>query len=143
MIWKVLLVDDDEGDRLCFRRVLQAQEINADLRVAADGREALDLLAPVLAGDARAGPHLILLDLNMAGMDGFELLRILKSTPATRSIPAVVLTTSSSAKDIEACYALGANSYIVKPASLVGLVHCVRALKQYWADIVATTDRAA
>lgn len=141
--WKVMLVDDDESDRLTFQRLLKSERIDTDLLVAKDGREALELLFSEALHAPSAKPDLILLDLNMGVLDGFETLKILKSSQETRSIPVVVLTTSSNRRDIEASYALGANSYVVKPTSLDDFVKIVHGLKSYWADLVKTPDRVA
>lgn len=137
MKWKLLLIDDDESDRLCFQRILRTEGIDAELRVALGGRQALDILASAESGGDAASPDLILLDLNMDEMDGFETLRQLKSSSTTNSIPVVIFTTSSSVRDIRSCYALGASSYIVKPAALDDYVRIVTGLKRYWADLVA------
>lgn len=141
--WKVLLIDDDECDQLTFRRLLKAEGIDAELLTAKDGREALDLLLSDQPGQQADKPDLILLDLNMGILNGFDTLKILKASDRTKSTPVVVLTTSSSVRDIEASYALGANSYIVKPTSLDDFGKTVRSLKEYWADLVVTPDRVA
>lgn len=141
--WKVMLVDDDENDRLTFQRLLKSEGIDVELIMARDGREALDQLFSDRFPQFQDKPDLILLDLNMGILDGFETLKILKTSESTRSIPVVVLTTSSNKRDIEASYALGANSYIVKPTSLDDFSKIIRGLKSYWADLVITPDRVA
>lgn len=141
--WKVMLVDDDENDRLTFQRLLKSEGIDVELIMARDGREALDQLISDRFLQFQDKPDLILLDLNMGILDGFETLKILKTSESTRSIPVVVLTTSSNKRDIEASYALGANSYIVKPTSLDDFSKIIRGLKSYWADLVITPDRVA
>lgn len=141
--WKVMLVDDDENDRLTFQRLLKSEGIDVELIMARDGREALDQLFSDRFLQFQDKPDLILLDLNMGILDGFETLKILKTSESTRSIPVVVLTTSSNKRDIEASYALGANSYIVKPTSLDDFSKIIRGLKSYWADLVITPDRVA
>lgn len=143
MPWKVLLVDDDETDRVIFQRVLTSEGIDADLQFAVNGRHALDLLRIGKGHPGYGSPDLIVMDLNMEVLDGFETLKILKGSQATAGIPVVILTTSSSRKDIISCYALGANSYIIKPANLGDYARMIKGLKQYWADIVATPAHAA
>ncbi len=138
-----MLVDDDENDRLTFQRLLKSEGIDVELIMARDGREALDQLISDRFLQFQDKPDLILLDLNMGILDGFETLKILKTSESTRSIPVVVLTTSSNKRDIEASYALGANSYIVKPTSLDDFSKIIRGLKSYWADLVITPDRVA
>ena len=79
---------------------------------------------------------MILLDLNLPGTDGREVLDEIKKDADLRSIPVIVLTTSSDSRDIEACYAAGANSYVQKPVDLAGFVTAVERLKDYWFEIV-------
>ena len=81
-------------------------------------------------------PSLILLDLNMPKKDGREALQEIKAHADLRKIPVVVLTTSEAKEDITQCYELGASSYIKKPVSFDGLVKALKALKQYWFEIV-------
>ncbi|MBC8061322.1 MAG: response regulator [Clostridiaceae bacterium] len=80
-------------------------------------------------------PGLIMLDLNLPGTDGREVLRIIKSTPQLNKIPVVVLTTSNDEKDIESCYEFGANSYIQKPVNFEGFINAITKLKEYWFEI--------
>ena len=80
-------------------------------------------------------PGLIMLDLNLPGTDGREVLKIIKSDLKLKKIPVVVLTTSNDIKDIEKCYQLGANSYIQKPVSFEGFINAITKLKEYWFEI--------
>ena len=80
-------------------------------------------------------PGLILLDLNLPGTDGREVLKIIKSDLQMKKIPVVVLTTSNDIKDIEECYQLGANSYIQKPVGFEGFINAITKLKEYWFEI--------
>lgn len=80
-------------------------------------------------------PGLILLDLNLLGMDGRDVLKIIKSTPELKKIPVVVLTTSDNERDIEECYLHGANSYIQKPVNFSGFIEAITKLKEYWFEI--------
>lgn len=80
-------------------------------------------------------PGLIMLDLNLPGTDGREVLRIIKSTPKLSKIPVVVLTTSNDERDIENCYQHGANSYIQKPVNFEGFIDAITKLKEYWFEI--------
>ena len=78
---------------------------------------------------------MILLDLNLPGTDGREVLEDIKGDAELQSIPVVVLTTSSDERDIEACYQAGANSYVQKPVNLDGFIEAIRRLKDYWLEI--------
>lgn len=80
-------------------------------------------------------PNLILLDINLPGTDGRDVIRIIKSDYCLRKIPIVVLTTSNDLNDIEKCYQLGANSYIRKPVEFEGFINAITKLKEYWFEI--------
>ena len=104
-----------------------------------DGDDALDYLHR--RGDftdrvSFQRPELILLDLNLPGTDGREVLKTVKENPALRTIPVVVFTTSDHPGDITTCYELGANSYIVKPVDISKLMGTMKKLKDYWLDVV-------
>src|SRR5580700_9897101 len=112
----ILLVDDNEGDILLTREALEEARIINRISIAHDGMEAIDFLrrrAPPF-GDSDI-PDLILLDINLPKMDGTEVLSIIKNDPDLRRIPVIMLTTSSSEKDILAAYDNHANCYITKP----------------------------
>jgi CheY-like chemotaxis protein len=80
-------------------------------------------------------PGIILLDLNMPGKDGRAVIEMIRSHPALQEIPVVVLTTSNDERDIHECYAMGANSYIVKPVNLERFFEAIRRLKEYWFEV--------
>ena len=135
----ILMADDDADDRDLTRDAMKESRISSELRCVEDGEELLDYLnrrgrytepqtAPV--------PGLILLDLNMPRKDGREALAEIKSDPALRHIPVVVLTTSKAEEDIYRTYDLGVNSFITKPVTFDGLVGVMRTLGTYWFEIV-------
>lgn len=137
--YPILLVDDNPQDYQATKRSLQQIGISNPLMYCADGDEALDLL---LSGSRKASPAnplprpcLILLDLNLPGTDGREVLKQLKQNDQLKSIPVVVLTTSSDTNDIEDCYRRGANSYVIKPVDYDGLVSDMRALCDFWLGV--------
>ena len=135
----VLLVEDDVGDQEIMRRAFQRNEINADLRIVQDGEEAMDYLRHQgnYADPASAPrPNLILLDLNMPRKDGPTVLAEIKADPILKLIPVVVFTTSGAKADILHTYGLGASGYVKKPATFSGLVHAIRTLHNYWAELV-------
>lgn len=135
----VLMVDDDGDDRLLVRDAFRSGGFDTDLRFVADGEELFRYLRREgqYANAARSPrPGLILMDLNMPRMDGREALGRIKSDPALRGIPVVVMTTSDQAADVAACYDSGANSYITKPITFAGLVEVMRGLGRYWIEIV-------
>ncbi len=87
-------------------------------------------------------PGIILLDLNMPKLDGREALGVIKSDPALKQIPVVVLTTSSAEADMLRAYELGVNSFIIKPVTFAGLVEVMRGFSRYWFEIVELPVRA-
>lgn len=101
------------------------------------GDECLDYLfgRGSYKGKKNVLPGLIMLDLNLPGTDGKEVLKIIKSDLGLKKIPVVVLTTSNDIQDIEACYQLGANSYIQKPVGFEGFIKAITKLKEYWFEI--------
>lgn len=131
----ILLVDDDEDDRLMAREALQESLLTNPLVEAIDGIEMMEYLAAQVEQNL-ALPGLILLDLSMPRMDGREALAKLKQNPAYRRIPVVVLTTSKTEEDIYRTYDLGVNSFISKPLSFDGLVAVMTELGRYWLEMV-------
>ena len=135
----ILLADDDADDRMLARDALKESRLANDLRFVENGEELLDYLhrRGAYADPAISPtPGLILLDLNMPRKDGREALREIKSDPALRHIPIVVLTTSKAEEDIYRTYDLGVNSFITKPVTFDGLVNVMRTLGTYWFEIV-------
>ena len=135
----ILLVDDDPGDQELTRRALQEDVLRADLRIVADGEEALDYLFQRGAYEdlgSAPRPNLILLDLNIPKVGGQEVLAELKKAPELNRIPVVILTTSEQEADILRSYNLGCNSYIQKPVDIDGFIECIRQLKTYWFELV-------
>jgi len=135
---RILLVDDNANDVELTLDAFGEVHLGNPIAVARSGREALDLLFGRMAGpDGRRAPlpDLILLDLKMAGTDGFEVLRQVKSTPVLRRIPVIILTSSREEGDRAMSYDTGANSYLVKPVSFEGMLEVVRKIDDYWLTI--------
>lgn len=140
---EILLVEDNEGDVRLTREALQEAKVRNNLAVVRDGQEALDYLRrPSEDGDKPPRPDLILLDLNLPRKDGREVLAELKSDPALRRLPVVVLTTSSSEKDILESYDLHANCYITKPVDLDQFINVVTHIEDFWLTIVKLPGNA-
>jgi len=134
----IMLVEDNEDDYEAMQRSLKKSRVINPVKWCRSGEEALDHLYKrgKSAGDPdHRIPDLILLDLNMPGIDGRYVLGIIKGDPTLRSIPVVVLTTSTDRKDIEKCYDIGANSYIQKPVSFDALTEAVSTMKDYWFNV--------
>jgi two-component system, response regulator len=101
----------------------------------ADGEEALDFLfgtGKFIGRDINLKPRLVLLDLKMPKVDGIEVLQRVKSNEATKKIPVIILTSSKEDPDVNRCYELGVNSYIVKPVEFGGFVKAICELGMYW-----------
>lgn len=135
----ILLVEDSHEDCEAAVRSLRKSGVENPIWHCPDGEDALDLLhRRGRYGEAEwaVRPALILLDLNLPGTDGIEVLRHVKGDPGMKRIPIIMLTTSNDERDIEACYDAGANSYIQKPVSYEGLMNSVQRLKDFWFDTV-------
>jgi CheY-like chemotaxis protein len=135
----ILMADDDMDDREFARTAMQESRLMNELRFVEDGEELLDYLyrrGAYSEPKSSPRPGLILLDLNMPRKDGREALREIKSNPALRQIPVVVLTTSKAEEDVFRSYDLGANCFISKPVTFDGLVEVVKVLDKHWFQIV-------
>lgn len=131
----ILLVEDNDEDHVAFERALADAEVQRPLHRCKNGDEALAYLARCDQPGARhspALPALIVLDLNLPGSDGREVLGRLKQDPRLRAIPVVIVTTSSNPRDVYACYDRGANSYMVKSIDFVRFQRDVIFMIDYW-----------
>jgi two-component system response regulator len=135
----ILIVEDSEDDFEATKRAFSKANLRNIIVHAASGEEAL----AYLRAENGAKPGLILLDLNMPGIDGRKTLEIIKKTDGLRKTPVIVLTTSSDERDIKACYELGANTYIQKPVDFDGLIAAIQRLKQYWFEIALLPKECA
>jgi len=134
---KVLVIEDNPGDTYLIRAGLALGEIPKDLAFVGDGEAALEYLAcRGRYGDA-ARPDLIILDLNLPKIDGRAVLETIKHSPQLRHIPVVVLSTSTSDRDIESSYDNHANCYLSKPADLDKYLDVVSAIESFWLQCVA------
>ncbi|MEO8229669.1 MAG: response regulator [Chloroflexota bacterium] len=134
----ILYAEDDPDDRLLAEMAHRESGAVNPFVLVADGEEALEYLRRTGRHADRTGapqPGVILLDLNMPGIDGRETLRIIKADPFLRRIPVVILTTSTAEADIAASYDAGANSYLVKPSDFGSLVQLFDHLSRYWFEI--------
>jgi CheY-like chemotaxis protein len=134
----VLYAEDDPDDRLLAAMAHRDSGALNPLVFVADGEEALEYLRRCGRHADRvdtAQPGIVLLDLNMPGIDGRETLRVIRADPGLRRIPVVILTTSAAADDIALSYDAGANSYMVKPSAFGSLVDLFRLLCAYWFEV--------
>ncbi len=129
----VLLVEDDPIDQKLVKNALVNQKIECAIYTAGNGDEALEYLQRSKGGDTESPrPNLILLDLNMPGMDGKEFLRRIKADDDLHSIPVVVLTASDAKTDIQESYKLQAAGYVQKSANLEEFQKVMGKLAKYW-----------
>jgi len=134
----LLLVDDDLDDMFIAKRALRVAHVDADVRMAGDGEEAWQYLCH----PDSPRPRLVLLDLNMPRLSGLGLLARMKGDPDMRDIPVVILSTSSNASDVAACYDNGANTYIAKPLDFDDFVDVMATIGHYWLDVAELPDHA-
>lgn len=135
---RILLVDDNATDVELTLEAFSEVRLANQITVARSGGEALDLLFGRSSGPGGPRallPDLILLDLKMPGIDGFEVLRRVKTAPVLRRIPVIILTSSREEGDRAMTYDTGANSYLVKPVSFEGMLHIVTRIDEYWLTI--------
>lgn len=132
----ILLVEDDPGDALMIREALSEADGDIRLHVVADGTEALALLHSEQDHDTAPRPGLILLDLNLPGLDGRELLTHIKTNEDLHPIPVVVLTCSHAEQDVTDSYGAHANAYITKPIDAADFTSVVRQIKTFFTTIV-------
>lgn len=126
----ILLVEDNPADLDLTLRAFRRRHLLNPIAVARDGQEALDFIPRWAAGEPL--PLVVLLDLKLPKVHGLEVLRTFKENPLTRSVPVVVLTTSDEDVDIDAAYALGANSYILKPVDFDKFTQVAAQIELYW-----------
>jgi chemotaxis family two-component system response regulator Rcp1 len=139
----ILLIEDSRADAKIIERALRDEGISHRLTVIADGRQALDYLVALHDDSSESDlvPDLVLLDLNLPGLNGGQVLRRIKDDPDLRSIPVVVLTTSIRDEDVVQSYRAGANTYISKPSEYSRYRELVANLRAYWADTALRVPR--
>jgi len=131
----LVLIEDDLADAELIMRALRRDHTRARIQHFSDGEEALNRLLgrePYVKRNQGGLPHVVLLDLKLPQVDGFDILRALKADPRTQLIPVVIFTSSAEAQDIVACHRLGASSYLVKPIDAELFEQTVRQAGNYW-----------
>lgn len=134
----ILIADDDADDRLFINEALRHHQLDYQVKFVEDGEELMNYLTHQngFSDDNAPKPSLILLDLNMPRKNGFQALAEIKAHPRLKRLPVVILSTSSSTEDVDRTYALGVNSYMVKPNSFNRLTEMIGSLKSYWIETV-------
>lgn len=133
---EILLVEDNANDAELTIRELKRHNMANNLVHVRDGEEALEFLYGTGRYASRKEnlmmPKMVLLDLQMPKLNGLDVLKEIKGHPHTRNIPVIILTSSKENPDVQKCYDLGANSYIVKPVNFEGFAEAIRNLGFYW-----------
>lgn len=140
---QILLVEDNEGDILLTLEAFKELKVKSKVDVVKDGAEAIQFLKKQGEYVDRPIPQLILLDINMPRKNGFEVLEFIKSDSQLRSIPVVMLTTSSSESDIVSCYEKSANCFITKPLDFGKFLEVVKSIEQFWFQVAQLPRQAA
>ena len=139
---EILLVEDDPGDIELTRKAFLTSKMKVNLAVISDGDEALAYLHREGEYPDVQRPDLILLDLNLPGLSGQEVLQEIKSDKHLKSIPVVILTTSDSEEDILKTYSLGANCYVNKPLGLQEFMKSIESIETFWFTVVKSPPRS-
>ena len=137
----LLLVEDDPGDVLMTQEALASAKILHELHVVNDGESAVAFLQREGEHAGAPRPDLVFLDLNLPRMDGREVLALVKADESLRSIPVVVLTTSSAEEDVLRSYGLHANAYVTKPVDFQAFMHVVRQIDDFFLTVARLPGR--
>ncbi len=128
----IVLIEDDSNDILLIRRALEKAQVTGRIIVLKDGEAAVDFFTDLLRSPFRELPRLVLLDLKLPRLDGFQVLSWMRNQPALRYLPVVVFTSSSLQEDVDRAYASGATSYLMKPIGHDQMQHTIKTLRHYW-----------
>jgi len=132
----ILLVEDNEGDILLTREAFEEAKILTDLTVVRDGKEAIDFLTRQGKHTHAKMPDMLLLDVNLPKKNGHEVLQFVKGDENLKHIPVIILTTSSSPKDINFSYKNYANCFITKPVDVNEFMSVIATIENFWISIV-------
>jgi len=137
----ILIVEDDAGHARLIEKNLRRAKISNGITRVENGREALDFLFSegAFEGRERPSPLLVLLDLNMPVLDGYQVLERMKADPRTQKIPVIVLTTTDDAREVTRCYELGCSVYITKPVEYESFCDAIQQLGLFM-SIVTVPD---
>lgn len=130
-MYNLLIIDDDEDDQYLLKFAFEEESTMYKFSFGSNGKEGLELIQK-----AAVTPDLILLDLNMPLMNGFEVLARIRASPPYCHIPVVILTTSANSDDIIKAYQLGANSFVTKPYNSQSFRKLAKSIQSYWFSVV-------
>lgn len=132
----ILLLEDEPADAYLVKMALKEGKMLVNLHHVVDGQEGLNFLRKVGEYTSVPRPDLILLDLNMPRVNGYEFLNMVKANPMLKDIPVIVLTTSDIESDIARSYSSGASSFITKPVDMPQFIAAIHQLNDYWFTLV-------
>lgn len=132
---KMLLIEDDLADIELTQNGVNRSQADIDLDWVMDGNSALSYLLQEGDYQQKTHPNLILLDLNLPGIHGLQILESIKNNDTLRMIPVIIFTTSDADLDVQKAYTLGANCFIQKPASLSQYINTMTSISAYWTEI--------
>jgi len=135
----IIMADDQESDREILRLAFERANLDVGRLILVEN--GTELMSKLSSEELKNVPVLILLDLDMPRKNGYQALKEIKEQDDTKRIPVVIWTTSSRQEDINECYALGANSYIVKPDRLADIIGAVKTMWIYWIDIAEMASK--
>ena len=138
---EILLVEDNLGDARLIMETMKDGNIQNRMHLAKDGLKGLEYLRSCLQEGGSPLPNLVLLDLNLPRMDGWEVLQAIKSDPALKHLPVVILTSSEASEDVRRTYDLSANCYLTKPVGLKTFENMVLSLEHFWSNPVQLPKR--
>lgn len=136
----ILLVEDNEGDIVLTMDAFEESKINTTISVVRNGQEAVDFLYKRDRFEQENKPDLILLDINIPILNGHEVLKVIKQDSELKKIPVIMLTTSSSTRDINLSYENYANSYVTKPIDMEDFLNAILKIEEFWLQLCKLAD---
>ncbi len=136
----ILLVEDNEGDIVLTMDAFEESKINTNISVVRNGQEAVDFLFKRDRFEQENRPDLILLDINIPILNGHEVLKVIKQDAELKKIPVIMLTTSSSTRDINLSYENYANSYVTKPIEMEDFLQAILKIEEFWLQLCKLAD---
>jgi two-component system response regulator len=134
----IVIVEDDPDDQALLTRAFRKAQVAVPLQFASDGEQAMSILAEAAIDDSATRPVVVLLDLKLPRLSGFEVLEWIKGHSTLRRVPVVILTSSRENADLKRAYDLGASSYLVKPTRPEALLQMVEQIDAYWLGLNET-----
>ncbi len=136
---EILHIDDNRGDLLLTKQAFERANVDCNISFAVDGEQGLNYLYRKGNFSNAKRPDIILLDLNMPILNGKELLRIVKNDDSLKSIPIIILTTSTSDLDVQYCYENHANAYVKKAVDFKNFFQSIRSISDFWFKTIQYT----